>query len=109
MGQRNVGPISLYDGLVERAWIMVAVKYVHDLLLCREVEIPWDAVLEGCGGERVVQLHLLIVGEEGDGVQPAAHKGVAYTHGIDYVEDIHDGRLQQFAIRPEQSCQGVVL
>ena len=88
---------------------MLSFEDIHDFFFGGEVEIAWDSVFEGCGGEGIVQLHLLVIGEEVDGVEPAAHEGIAYTNGIDHIGDVYNGRLQQFAFSPEQSRQGVML
>ena len=81
----------LFESLVERSRVMAPFENVHDLLFCGEVEVAGDGVFEGCGSQRVVQLLLLVVGEEADGVQPAAHEGIAHTDGIDDIWDIDDG------------------
>ena len=70
---------------------MLSFEDVHDFFFGGEVEIARDGVFEGCGGEGIVQLHLLVIGEEVDGVEPAAHEGIAYTNGIDDVWYIDDG------------------
>ena len=88
---------------------MLSLEDIHDLIFRREVEVAGDGVLQGCGGQGIVQLHLLVIREEVDGVEPAAHEGISHTNGIDDVENVHDGRLQQFAFRPEQARQGMVL
>ena len=100
---------DLFESLVEGAGVMFAFEDIYDFIFGGEVEVAGDGVFEGCGCEGIVQLLLLVVGEEADGVEPAAHESITYTDGIDDVGDIHDGRLQQFAFRPKQTCQGVVL
>ena len=100
---------DLFESLVEGAGVMFAFEDIHDLFFGGEVEVARDGVFEGCGCEGIVQVHLLVVGEEADGVEPAAHESITYTDGIDDVGDVHDGGLQQFAFRPEQSRQGVML
>jgi len=101
--------LLLFESLVECAWVMLPLEDIHNLLFRREVEVAGDGVLQGCSGQGIVQLHLLVIREEVDGVEPAAHESIAHTNGIDDVENVHDGRLQQFAFRPEQARQGVVL
>ena len=72
---------------------MTPFENVHDLLFCGEVEVAGDGVFEGCRCQGVVQLLLLIVREEVDGMEPTAHKGITHTDGIHYVGDVDDGCL----------------
>ena len=99
----------LYYSLIQRAWVMLSLEDIHDFLFGGEVEVARDGVLQGCSGQGIVQLHLLVIREEVDGMEPAAHEGISHTNGIDDVENVHNGRLQQFVFRPEQARQGVVL